>query len=47
MTLEIHFKFLHNYILVDSVLKDVVTKAVSSLMATGSGFNDGRKMLVF
>lgn len=42
-----HFKFLHNYILVDSVLKGVVTKAVSSFMATGSGFSDRRKMLIF
>lgn len=46
MTLEIHFNFLQHYIL-DSVLKDIVTKAVSSLMATGSGFSGGRKMLIF
>lgn len=46
MTLEIHFKFLHNYIFADSVLKGFVTKGVSSLMATGSGFSDGKKMLI-
>lgn len=45
MTLEVHFKFLLSYILVDRVLKGGVTKAVSGLMATGSGFSDGRKML--